>query len=128
MINITSSADLAQTLDAPLDMALRQLLILRCGQLIDGMTTDLAEIAQFVIVQAGDTLEAVEAAAGLPLATNLVDGSRLGEAEFTPSFEFVERHPGWIEAALILSDDGFATVLFIPDRDDIDDRLLALVA
>lgn len=128
MISIRSSADLARAFEGALDPPLRRLLTLRRDQLIGDTDLDLSDIAHMIVVQRGDTLAAVEAEAGIPLATNLVDGSRYGEPGFTTSFEFVERHPGgWLEAVLILSDDGYGVALFVPDRIDTDPKLLLLL-
>lgn len=110
MISIRSSADMARALDGVLDAPLRQLLTLRRDQLLEYEGYDLAELAHFIVVQSGDTLATVEAEAGLPLAF--------------PAFEFVQRHGYWLEAVLILSDDGFGISLLVPNRIDIDPALL----
>ena len=53
------------------------------------------------------------------LLTNAIDGSN------GPSWEWVEDHGGWFEAPIIMSDDGFGHVYFIPDRDDTNAELLS---
>ncbi|NIJ24629.1 hypothetical protein [Sphingomonas japonica] len=107
---------MADALATALDADLRALLTLRRDQLIDGGHQDLADIAHFVAVQPGDTLAAVEAEVGMPIATNLVDGTDFGQPDFTSSFEFIERHSGgWFEVVMILDDDGFALALFVLD-------------
>ncbi len=72
----------------------------------------ISDLARFHIVRPDDDV--------IEVLTNLVDGS--GD----PSWEWVEDHGEWFEAPVIMSDDGFAHVYFIPDRDDIDPRLLML--
>lgn len=110
MISIRSSADMARTLAGGLDPPLRQLLTLRRDQLTEYEGYDLGELVHIIVAQPGDTLTTIETEAGLP-----VDFS---------SFEYVERRCGWLEAVLILSDDGFGVVLFVPDRIDVDPALL----
>jgi hypothetical protein len=110
MISIRSSADMARALAGALEPPLRRLLTLRRDQLMEHDDYDLGELAHFIVVQPGDALAGIEAEAGLP-----VDFS---------SFEYVERRCGWLEAVLILSDDGFGLVLFVPDRIDVDPALL----
>lgn len=127
MISIRSSAAMAETLLFLLDPDLRRLLTERRDQLLGYDGYDLGDLAHIIVAQPGDTLTAVEAEAGVPLATNLVDGGQLGEPDFEPCFEYVERHGGWLEAVLILSDDGFGVVLLVPDRIDSDPALLALL-
>lgn len=128
MLSIRSSADMEAALGTMLDPALRALLTERRDQLADDAGLDLAELAHIIVVRPGDTLAAVEAETGVPVGSNLVDGSRLGEPGFTPSFEYVERHPGgWWEGVMILSDDGFGIVLLVPDRIDVDPALPLLL-
>jgi hypothetical protein len=43
-----------------------------------------------------------------------------------PFREWREHRAGWIEFVFVLSDDGPAHVLLLPDRNDIDPALLAL--
>jgi hypothetical protein len=110
MISIRSSADMARALAGALDPPIRRLLTLRRDQLLEHKDYDLGELAHFIIVEPCDTLATVSAEAGLPIPF--------------PSFEYVKRHGGWLEAVLILSDDGFGVALFVPDRIDLDPALL----
>lgn len=126
MLSIRNSADMDRALVSLLDPALRRLLTLRRDQLAeDGL--DLDEIVHIIVVRPGDTLAEVEAEAGVAIATNLVDGSRLGDPEFEPLFEYVTRKDGWLEAVMILSDDGFGLVLFVPDTIDVDPAISLLL-
>ncbi len=126
MHSIRNNADLDRALASLLDPALRRLLTLRRDQLAeDGL--DLDEIVHIIVVRPGDTLAEVEAEAGVAIATNLVDGSRLGDPEFEPLFEYVQRVDGWLEAVMILSDDGFGLVLFAPDTINVDPAISLLL-
>jgi hypothetical protein len=126
MLSIRNSADMDRALVSLLDPALRRLLTLRRDQLAED-ELDLEEIAHCIVVRPGDTLAAVEAEAGVAIATNLVDGSRLGDPEFEPLFEYVTRKDGWLEAVMILSDDGFGLVLFVPDTIEVDPAISLLL-
>ena len=121
----TGTAVTEAVADTSLDPDLRRLLAVRARQLEDGI--DLGDIAHFHVVEPGDSPADVEAALGFPADVNLVDGVRFGEPDFTPSWEWVQRHDGgWFEAPFVMSDDGFGHVLLIPDQHDTDPRLLAL--
>ncbi|NYF33801.1 hypothetical protein [Sphingopyxis sp. JAI108] len=72
----------------------------------------ISELAHFHVVRPGDDVA--------ELLTNPVDGSN------DPPWEWVEAHGGWFEVPVIMSDDGFGHVYFVPDLDDIDPRLLML--
>jgi len=128
MLSIKTSADMERALAGPLDPALRELLAARRDQLADeGL--DLAELAHFVVPGPGDTLASVEAEAGVSLSVNYGDNTKLGDADFKPSWEYVERHPGgWREVVLILSDDGYGVVILISDRIDLDPAFHLLLA
>lgn len=126
-ITIRCSAEMARALDSPLDDDLKALLRHRRDQLLDGFDDyDLGELTHFTVATASDTAASIEAALGFDPTVNLVDGSRLGDPDFTPSWEWIERHAGWVEIAFVLTDDGFGHVLLIPDDADIDPTLLAL--
>ena len=127
MLSIKSSADMANALTAPLDPAVRRLLLLRRDQLLDGIDADIGEFAHFIVARRGDTLAAVEAEAGLPIATGAVDGVRFPDRRFVAPFEYVERRDGWLEAVVVLNDDGFALVLFVADCICTDPDLLSLL-
>lgn len=127
MISIRSTADMARALASPIDVELKRLLALRRDQLLACDGYDLGELAHFIVAEPFDTLAAIEGVVGVPLSTNFVDGSRHGDPGFTANFEHVERHGAWFEAVMILSDDGFGIVLFVPDRPGVDAALLKLV-
>ncbi|MHA0328831.1 aldo-keto reductase family protein [Sphingomonas melonis] len=117
MTIIDNENDLNQALRSELPAAVKSLLEERA---------DLIDLATFIIPQPGDTVSVIEEAGRIGIATNMVDGSRYGEAEYMPSFEWAVDHGGAIEVPFILSDDGSGVVLLIPDVDGIDPTLLAI--
>jgi hypothetical protein len=126
MLIIKGEADLARALASSVDAELKRLLTLRRDQLLHDTDYDLEELANFIVAQPGDLINAIEAALGFPVAVNLVDGARFGDPEFEPSFEWIEQCGEWFELAFILSDDGFGHVLLVPDIEGVDPVLLAL--
>jgi hypothetical protein len=127
MISIRSSADLARVLNGCLEPHLRALLTLRRDQLVGEGDEDLGDLVHFIVVRNDDTLAAVEAEAGVALSTNPIDGRHLGDPDFEPLFEHVRRENGFLEAVMILSDDGFAVVLLVPDTITIDPAITLLL-
>ncbi len=125
MITIRTTADLARALASP-DATLTDLLALRRDQLLTDGEGDLSGLAVFVVVEPGDRPGAVVRALGFDPTVNVTDASRLGEPDFTPSWEWIERHPGWSELTFVFGDDGFAHVLLIPDGDHVDPTLREL--
>ena len=115
MINILDSAAFARAMDSPIDPDLRRLLLLRRDQLLaDAGDCDLRDLVQFIVVQPGDTVTAIESAVSYPLIAD-------------PAFEWAVDHGGWYEAVTILSDDGFGIALFVPDDEAIDAAVLNAV-
>jgi len=116
MLNVTNAVALARAMDSPIDHVVRDLLRQRGDQLLEdtGGEYDLGDLAHFIVVEAHDAVADIEAAAGYPLINS-------------PAFEWVADHGGWYEAVTILSDDGFGIVLFVPDSDEVDRSLLALL-
>lgn len=87
---------------------------------------DLLDLATFIVPQLGDTVSAIEAAGGIGIATNMIDGHRYGDEGYMPSFEWAADHGGAFEMPFVLSDDGSGVVLLVPDADGIDPLLLAI--
>lgn len=116
MRSLRSSVDLAQALAGPMDPVLRDLLTLRRDQWLEDQDVDLADLVHIIIGEPEDTLSGLEAEAGVPLSD-------------PATFEFIERHNTWIEAVLILSDEGFGLALFLPAvHPNIDRDLLRLLS
>ena len=119
---IKTALGLERALASPIDPDLHRVLTLRRNQLSD----NIADYAHFIVVGPGDRLEDVEAAAGFPIATNIVDGVAYGHPDFEPCWEWIERHSGgWFELVFVL-DDELATAVFVPDDPGTDPTLLQL--
>lgn len=117
MVIIDNPDSLARALNSCLAENIGRLLAARA---------DLIDLATFVIAGPGDSMRDIEAAAGIPIATNFVDGARYGEPGFMPSFEWVMDHGGLYEIPYVLSDDGSGVVLIVPDCEGVDPVLLSL--
>jgi hypothetical protein len=126
MLSIRSTAAMTRALELPLDPTLCALLLRRMSQLTEYDQHDLCDLAHFLVVQEGDTAIEVEAELGFSVLINFVDGRRFGDADFEPSWEWLEDHGGWFELVFVLTDDGFGWVLFIEDRAGVDAGLLDL--
>jgi hypothetical protein len=110
------------------DPELRALLDERFSDLAQAEPYDPDLYGYFVVVEAGDTVEALEAATGCPIVHDLLGEARFGEPDFSPAFEWLAEHPHYYELAYILNDDGFGVGIFVPRQDGMDPDLLALCA
>jgi len=122
MLTITDGGSLAHALKTSIDRRLKRLLIERRDQL-DG---DIKNKARFVIVRPGDTIEALEAALSFSVFQNPGDGTRFGDPDFTPGWEWIEDHDHIFELVFIFTDDGFAYVVMVENKKGVDPDLLRL--
>lgn len=116
MIVIRTAEEMARALDSPLDPELKRRLHAQWERLSEWQDYELSELAVFLIVQAGNTLEQAEA---------IIGQTFVQEGCFTIPPELIDRRGGWIEATFILSDDGFGLVLLIEIADSTVPDLLA---
>lgn len=79
-----------------------------------------------LIVQPGDTEEAIAKEIGFSPLVNPLDGERYGSTAFTPYWEDLQDRGGWFELTLAVGNSGFAFVLFIQDADGVQPQLLSL--
>ena len=116
MIVIRTAEEMARALDSPLEPELKHCLQAHWDRLAEWQDYELSELAVFLIVQPGDTLEQAESAFGRPLVI---------DSTFALLPELIDRRGGWIEVTFILSDDGFGLVLQVADSHGADECLLA---
>lgn len=121
MLTVHDRASLSRALRTPIDLRLKRLLSDRRDQL--GYDQDLSEFARFIIVQPGDSLPSLEHELGFSVFTNQVDGSRFGQPEFSPSWEWLADHGHCFEMVFIFDDSGFAHVVIIQNS-PMQNRLL----
>ena len=117
MLIVSTPDSFERALDSCLAENIKRLLVARA---------DLIDLATFIIPAPGDSMADIEAAAGIPIATNFIDGARYGDPEFVPSHEWVMAHDGLYEIPYVLSDDGSGVVLIVPDCEGVDPVLLSL--
>lgn len=81
-----------------------------------------------IIVEAGDTVEALEEVTGCHILHDPSTGTRFGDSGFRPSFEFVEEYVCCYRADFTLNDDGFGVAILVPKVEGINGELLQLCA
>ena len=80
--------------------------------------------AQFILVEAHDNVDDLEASTGCPIITSWFSNAVYPHEDFAPSFEFVEEHHDFYEMVFVLTDDH--TTVFIVPKSGSDPTLLAL--
>ena len=125
MLTITDGGSLSRALNTSLDLRLKQLITDRIRQLdVDDLTT----VARFMIVQPSDTIINLDRALNFSVFQNAADGTRYGDPNFSPGWEWIEDHGYSYELVFIFTDDGFAHVVFVPRDPGIDASLLDFCA
>ena len=84
------------------------------------------EFGFFLIVEPGDTLDALTEQLGFDILCNRFDGIRYDQPGFTPSFELIEEFPFCYDIVFVLSDDGYGVEIFIEKVAGIDPDLLGM--
>lgn len=119
MISMTDDASIASALKRPLCRKLIDLI--RRRRAILGDDLPFADMAHFVLVEPGDTIEDIEVAIRWPVRPDIDTG--------VPSWEWVLVHEGvCYETVFVLSDDGYAVVLFVQDAEGMDPELMGMLS
>ena len=87
---------------------------------------DIADLGYFLIIEPGDTAEAIDAQVGFPILCNRYTGLRWDQPGFTPSFEFVEEFETAFDLVFVMSDDGAGVEVLVPKVEGVEPELLAM--
>lgn len=107
---------------------LRLLVSRRFEELMEGYTDPVEEMGYFVVVQPGDTVEAIEKETVYPLLKDYLSNANFGEDGFMSAFEWLVEHPSSYEGVFIYNDAGFGVDVIFPKQAGIDARLLSMCA
>jgi hypothetical protein len=98
------------------DPAIRQLIHHRIATITSDGPYDADLHGYFLVVEAGDTLEAINQQVGFDILTNRWTSLRWDHQEYTPAFEYIEEHQSCFEALYVRDDSGYAVlILFSKD-------------
>lgn len=93
---------------------LGELIGLRIEELAEYEVNDLSSFIKILVLETSDALTTVDAELGFSLLGRHCD--------------VAESHRDWFELTLVLSDDGFGVVIYVPKHVDLDPRLTAYCA
>jgi hypothetical protein len=116
--------DQARRIDDP---DLRGLVEQRYAEVCNDEPYDRDIHGEMIVVEAGDTLAALERESGVPIASNPFDDARFPDPDFVPICEYLEEHSHCYEMMFLFSDDGAGINFFVP-KQGIDADLLELCA
>ena len=98
------------------DTEIRRLVEERFAQICAGEPYDPEIHGEMIVVEAGDTLTALEERCGVAIASNPFDDSRFPDPDFVPVCEYLEEHSRCYEALFLFSDDGAGVNVFVPKQ------------
>lgn len=110
------------------DPQLRDLIEQRFEDICDGDDFDPDLHGHFIVVEPGDSVEALEKESACPILRSYIGNARYGDPEFKPVFECLEEHDACYEMVFVPGDGDFGIVIFIPKQEGIDPDLLAMCA
>jgi hypothetical protein len=121
-VHIVRSLQSTQQISNPV---LRELVQQRINDL-GGEAFDTDALGYFVVIEPGDTIEAIHAQVGFNILHNRFSGIRFNATGFTPSFEFIEEFPACYDMVFVLDDSGIGIELFVLKEEGIDTELIAM--
>ena len=124
MIHLIDRADFARASSLNLKPHLRRALLDSIAVLAAG-DHDLTDWTEFLIVQPGDTEEAIVQAIGFSPLVEPIDGARFGQPGFAPGWDTLLNRSGWFEM-IVTFGSTFAYILLIEDSEGVQADLLAL--
>lgn len=125
MKTIYDGQEFQEILASPIDDEIKEILRQKVELLKEFLETfDLADLMFIVLVDPGDSLDAIRKELGFCPLTNQVDGARYPSLAYQPSFEHAVAHGTVFELVFCMSDSGLADVVLVPDRIDVDQTLL----
>lgn len=93
---------------------------------LGGEAFDSSELGYFLVVEAGDTIEAIQTQVGFNILHNRLTGIPFNATGFTPSFEFIEEFSACYDMVFVLNDSGFGVEIFLSKEEGIDPDLTAM--
>ncbi|WP_428145743.1 hypothetical protein [Delftia acidovorans] len=93
---------------------LGELIGLRIEELAEYEVDDLSSLVTILVLEPGDALTTV--------------GAQLGFSLLDRDCDVAESHQDWFELTLVLGDDGFGVVIYVPKHTDLDPQLMAYCA
>jgi len=109
------------------DLDIRRLVEQRFTEISSGEPYDYDRHGYMLVVEPGDSVDALEKESHCPILHDLFDEYHFGDPDFVPAFETLEDHRCCYEMVFIMTDEA-GIGIFIPKTKGIDTELLAMCA
>jgi hypothetical protein len=124
MITITDEASFEAAITKATDATLKRMLSARLKLYRAGCLLDLTTLA---VLESGDTAADVERETGLNPLVNPIDEARYGSPAFQQYADWIACDAGYYEWLTCIGNEGWATILLVPDRPGVDAELLTML-
>lgn len=114
MLSIYDEATAIAALRQPLDPTLRTIIT---DRLADAAKIGLADQTHIVVVQAGDSEDAITGELGWSLLVNPMTEVRYGDPAFEPYWSWLQDLGGWHELVVTVGNSGFAYLILVEQAD-----------
>ena len=118
MLNLPDRASQLAVLHQPLEPNLHALIK---GRVQDAQSLGLADLTHIVVIEPYDTEDDLIEALGFSPLVSRLDGIAL-----QPDWDWIERHPYWIELIYAIGNEGFSFIVLVQDAKGVLPDLLAL--
>ena len=123
MLSLPDAAAIRAALNQPLEPRLVAIL---ADELATAEACELENLTYILVIQPGDTEEAIKREIGWSPLVNPIDEVRFGTAGFVPYWVALEDLGGWYQLIHAIGNDGFAFILLIEDAAGTPADLLAM--
>ena len=89
---------------------------------IAALTDELIDFTEYLVVQSGDTEDAIVRAVGLSPLVEPIDGIRFGQPGFEPHWDWLSKHDGWFELVFTFGST-HALFVFVSDGECVISQL-----
>ena len=123
MLSFDTAAAITAAPETVTDPELKTLLI---DRIHDWRATGLLDLTHLLIVEPGDTEEAIVDAIGFSPLVSPLDSLRFGADGFVTPWDWLEDHDGWLELMMTFGDSGYALFLLVAHADGIASDLRSM--
>jgi hypothetical protein len=124
MLAVRNPADIGHVQDPDI----RALISERIPILTDGEPYDPDTHGYFIIMEPGDTADALAARMRFPVLENRFLPKAFGDPGFAPCAEVIEEHPRFFDVVYVIGDAGFGINLFVLKQPGVPAEILAMYA
>ena len=113
MLSLPDRASILSALDLPLEPQLHELLAAHVRTMLEDPSLGLIDMTHILVVERGDSVEAIKGEVGFSPLVCPYDGARFGSLGFHPFWDWLKGHGRWFEMIVTVGNSGFAYILLI---------------